>query len=194
MDKRDKWEGNWSRNDFDPTWYADELPEPVENAIRGGWWLPGMRLLDLGCGDGRIAAWLAERGFVVTGIDFSDNAIARARDQYRDRQGLDFHVVDACGQDPGLGKFEALLDRGCLHTIPMERHREYAGNLMSWSAPGAKLLLIVEEVTTPFHERVREAREILEPGFTLRGARRSAAQRPTTGAVIRTVSMRLVRT
>jgi 2-polyprenyl-3-methyl-5-hydroxy-6-metoxy-1,4-benzoquinol methylase len=39
---------------------------------------PG-RVLDLACGEGRNAVWLAEQGWQVTGIDFSEVAIERAR-------------------------------------------------------------------------------------------------------------------
>jgi SAM-dependent methyltransferase len=38
---------------------------------------PG-RALDLACGEGRNAVWLAERGWRVTGVDFSDVALAKA--------------------------------------------------------------------------------------------------------------------
>ena len=41
--------------------------------------LPPGRALDLACGEGRNAIWLAERGFEVTGVDFSDVALERAR-------------------------------------------------------------------------------------------------------------------
>lgn len=40
--------------------------------------LPG-RALDLACGEGRNAVWLAERGWEATGVDFSDVALEKAR-------------------------------------------------------------------------------------------------------------------
>jgi SAM-dependent methyltransferase len=41
--------------------------------------LPG-RALDLGCGEGRNAVWLAEQGWRATGVDFSDVALEKARE------------------------------------------------------------------------------------------------------------------
>lgn len=43
------------------------------------WDLPPGRALDLGCGEGRHAIWLAERGWTVTALDFSQVAIDKAR-------------------------------------------------------------------------------------------------------------------
>lgn len=40
--------------------------------------VPG-RALDLACGEGRNALWLAEAGWTVTAVDFSAVAIGRAR-------------------------------------------------------------------------------------------------------------------
>ena len=41
--------------------------------------LPPGRALDVACGEGRNAVWLAERGWRITGVDFSDVAIEKAR-------------------------------------------------------------------------------------------------------------------
>jgi len=50
--------------------------------------------LDLACGAGRNAVWLAERGWRVTGVDFSDVALGMARDLAASR-GLDIEWIDA---------------------------------------------------------------------------------------------------
>ena len=45
-----------------------------ENKIK-----PPKKVLDLGCGNGKNAKWLVERGFEVYGVDFSESAIKFAR-------------------------------------------------------------------------------------------------------------------
>jgi SAM-dependent methyltransferase len=40
---------------------------------------PRARVLDLCCGEGRLAAWLAQRGFIVTGLDGSERMLTFAR-------------------------------------------------------------------------------------------------------------------
>ncbi len=45
--------------------------------------LPLGRALDLGCGEGGDALWLAERGWTVTGLDISPTALARAEQAAR---------------------------------------------------------------------------------------------------------------
>ena len=41
--------------------------------------LPPGRALDIACGEGRNAIWLAHRGWRATGVDFSSVAVERAR-------------------------------------------------------------------------------------------------------------------
>lgn len=54
---------------------------------------PG-RALDVGCGEGADAIWLAQRGWTVTAIDVSEVALGRARDAAR-QAGVDVEWV--CG-------------------------------------------------------------------------------------------------
>ena len=63
---------------------AGRLPE-----LAAGW-TPGTAL-DIGCGEGDDALWLAARGWEVTGVDLSPTAVGRLRDGAR-RAGLDGRV------------------------------------------------------------------------------------------------------
>jgi SAM-dependent methyltransferase len=70
------------------------LPPEVEGLAPG-------RSLDIGCGDGNNAIWLAEQGWRATGIDFADSAVQRAR-RHAAQQGVEveFTVADAASYDP----------------------------------------------------------------------------------------------
>jgi malonyl-CoA O-methyltransferase len=53
------------------------LEEPVVRAALGD--VAGLAALDLGCGTGRHALWMAENGAVVTAVDFSPGMMEKAR-------------------------------------------------------------------------------------------------------------------
>lgn len=61
---------------------------------------PG-RALELGCGEGRQAIWLAQRGWNVTAVDFSSVAVERGR-RLAERHGVtvDWVVADVTGYEP----------------------------------------------------------------------------------------------
>src|SRR5262245_11398300 len=53
------------------------LEGPVVRAALGD--VRGLAVLDLGCGTGRHALWLAAEGAAVTAVDFSEGMLAEAR-------------------------------------------------------------------------------------------------------------------
>jgi 2-polyprenyl-3-methyl-5-hydroxy-6-metoxy-1,4-benzoquinol methylase len=59
-------------------WNSMEPPALLVEAVESGK-IPPCRVVDLGCGAGNYAVWLADRGFDVTGIDISEEAIRHAR-------------------------------------------------------------------------------------------------------------------
>ena len=71
----------------DLPWYREE-PQDLLAEIGKTRERPG-RALDVGCGSGMHAVWLAQQGWEVTGIDFTDRALEMARAKpgrrYRDR-------------------------------------------------------------------------------------------------------------
>ena len=74
-----QWEARYAA--VDRLWSGDPNDWLPEFALG---WEPG-RALDLGCGEGADAVWLAEHGWDVTGLDLSATAIARMRARARDR-------------------------------------------------------------------------------------------------------------
>jgi SAM-dependent methyltransferase len=74
--------------------------------------------LELGCGTGTNAVWLAERGIDVTAVDISSLAIERAR-QRAAAAGANVRLLTAdvlTGPDVG-GPFSFFFDRGCYHIV-----------------------------------------------------------------------------
>ena len=75
---------------------------------------PG-RTLEIGCGTGTNAIFLAQHGFDVLGVDISEVAVDTARGK---ANGLcRFEVVDFLAAPPAGGPFEFVFDRGCFHVV-----------------------------------------------------------------------------
>jgi SAM-dependent methyltransferase len=79
--------------------------------------VPGGRLLDVGCGEGRHAIAAAKLGFKVTGIDFEPLALRRARRFAAggDAKGIVFRKADVFSVPFRDASFDIALDCGCLH-------------------------------------------------------------------------------
>src|SRR5690242_3987552 len=70
---------------------------------------PG-RALDLACGEGRNAVWLADRGWRATGVDFSRVALEKAQ-RLAEAHGLVVEWVEAdlVGYVPEPGAFDLVI-------------------------------------------------------------------------------------
>jgi SAM-dependent methyltransferase len=125
-------------------------------AVEQGWFRPGQAAIDLGCGEGEIAAWLAEHGFPTLGVDIAPAAIQRARTRFGTLPPrLDFQVHDICADPLPAGPYGVLVDRGCFHQIAAQDRIDYARNLMKASAADASLLL--------FHKAFRKGIPLGDP-------------------------------
>jgi len=109
--EREAWNRRWEER----THHCADDPVDVLAAEVAG--LPPGRALDLGCGAGRAAVWLAERGWSVTGVDFSDVAISIAREHGPD---VDWVLADLREYDPEPEGFDLVLVL-FVHLPPGER-------------------------------------------------------------------------
>lgn len=137
------WEQNWQRANYTPTWLINQIPQALVDSVATRWFPPQATVLDIGCGSGEIAAWLAEQNFHVIGVDFSPTAITRARTTYQEEPDvLAFQVVDICRDVPPAPCCTALFDRGCLHGLPKALYTAYARTVAAWALPTARFLLL----------------------------------------------------
>jgi SAM-dependent methyltransferase len=120
-------------------WWHLSGPSPELLAALGdGWLRPGGRALDVGCGLGVEAGYLAAAGWQVAGVDLSQVALARAA---AGGDGAVFIRADVRRLPFPQGCFDAALDRGCFHYLAPRERLRYADELRRVLRPGGRLLL-----------------------------------------------------
>jgi SAM-dependent methyltransferase len=100
-------------------------------------------VLDAGCGTGEIALYFAGRGQRVTGIDFLEEPIRRARAKAAER-GLsaNFFVMDALALKDLPEVFDSAIDSGLFHVFTDEDRKRYVAGLATVLKPGGRLFLL----------------------------------------------------
>jgi SAM-dependent methyltransferase len=89
------WDRRYDRDEY--VWHAE--PNQFLPGLVGG--SPPGRALDLGCGEGRNAVWLAAQGWEVTAVDFSRVGVAKG-ERLADRHGVtvEWRVADVTAWTP----------------------------------------------------------------------------------------------
>lgn len=113
--------------------------------------LPRARALDVGCGNGRDAHWLATQGFVVDALDGAPGMLAQARSQHAHP-----HVTYHHDTLPELKNIQAtgqrydfiLLSAVWMHIEPHQRAQALA-NLVKLAKPGAHILISLRHGPAP---------------------------------------------
>lgn len=108
MDARDRWNERYAQPDrqWMPETPSEWLADHAELLIGGG------RALDVACGDGRNALYLAQLGYVVDAIDVSDVAIAALRAATESRgltMTIDPRVVDLEREPLPAGPYDVIV-------------------------------------------------------------------------------------
>jgi 2-polyprenyl-3-methyl-5-hydroxy-6-metoxy-1,4-benzoquinol methylase len=102
------------------------------------------RALDVGCGTGDNAIWLAQQHFMVTGCDISDTAIEKAKEKASIANvNCSFIVADFLNSTIPGSPFDFVFDRGCLHSFDTdEERRRFAENAASHLEEGGLWLTV----------------------------------------------------
>ncbi|HOU41878.1 MAG TPA: class I SAM-dependent methyltransferase [Promineifilum sp.] len=112
---------------------------------------PPGRALDVGCGFGRAAIYLAQRGWTVVGVDFIPQAIDEARRRAADAgvaERTRFVVASATDLTFLAPPFDLVIDVGCAHSFADDMLRRYSDELARLLAPGGEYIL---------HARLRDS-------------------------------------
>jgi cyclopropane fatty-acyl-phospholipid synthase-like methyltransferase len=110
-------------------------------------------VLDAGCGTGDTSLFSAARGERVTGIDFVEEAIRRARAKATERGvSVEFLIKDAMTLGEWDQRFASVIDSGLFHIYSGDDRRRYVQELAHVVQPGGRLFLYVfseEEPAAP---------------------------------------------
>lgn len=131
------WDEFYADRDKPVPFFVDKPDENLVAHVEAGRVPPG-RALDLGCGNGRNARYLARAGFEVDAVDLSPTAIEWARDH---TDNVRFRCGDAFTMDL-TGPYDLVYDSGCFHHLPPHRRISYRALLDRVLAPGGHLGLV----------------------------------------------------
>jgi len=105
---------------------------------------PGTPILEMGCGNGAMAAQsLAELGYSVWGVDWSETAIRWAEDRFQ-QAGLParFIVGDVCNIHQCQGAmFELIIDGSCLHCLIDDARNLFFAEVRRLLRPGGRFVI-----------------------------------------------------
>ena len=109
-----------------PPWDVGRPQPAFVELVRNGELVRG-KVLDVGCGTGENALYIAEKGFSVTGVDLTNRAIVAARLKAVERKlKVDFREGNALSLDFKDGVFNNVIDSGLFHTFPDADRPVYA--------------------------------------------------------------------
>jgi methyl halide transferase len=156
---QERWDGAYQDGRLAP-WDigrpSTDLKQAVENST-----LRPCRVVELGCGSGNDAIYLAGRGFDVTAIDIAPNALSQAEKKARNA-GVKVRWLHAdVLEPPELEPFDLIYDRGCYHGVRRQNAAGYVETLRRLSRPGTQVLILAGNANEPPPHygppRVREA-------------------------------------
>ncbi|MBG6216302.1 SAM-dependent methyltransferase [Arthrobacter sp. CAN_A6] len=167
-------------------WSGNPNPQLVTEAQE----VPPGRALDVGCGEGADAIWLAGRGWQVTGVDISPVALARAREQADlvDRGlRIEWRAEDLLSWEPEPRAYDLVSVQ--FMQLPSAARTPLFRRLAASVAPGGMLLIVGHHPsdlqTTAHRPRTadlfyppEEIASLLDEGWTVTEC--EARPRPTT--------------
>lgn len=116
--------------------------ENLDEWVRAGV-VQGRRALDIGCGNGRNAIYLARHGFAVDAVDQSVSAVRWAREEVG-RAGLpvSVHCESIFDFELQPGSYDFVYDSGCFHHLAPHQRAGYVQLVCGALKPGGAFGLV----------------------------------------------------
>ncbi|MEV6238157.1 class I SAM-dependent methyltransferase [Lentzea sp. NPDC051838] len=133
--KADWWDSFYADRERPVPFFVAKPDENLVSYVERGLVTPG-RVLDVGCGPGRNAIYLAREGFQVDAVDISATAIAWAVERGGDL--VRFRHGDAFSAE---GSYDLIYDSGCFHHLAPHRRISYLALLERCLVPGGHFAL-----------------------------------------------------
>lgn len=131
----------------------------IQKIALEAWFRGGGRVLDLGCGTGRLLGWLAERSAHVVGTDLSEGMLRAARSRMKDRPLVLYDGERLPFRD---GSFEAVTAVGVFQDLPEDDlYLALLTETARCLAPGGRLYLL-EQVSDRADRPWRGAGEVID--------------------------------
>ena len=164
------WNDNYASGE--PLPWDTGTPDPMlVEMIESRAIVPG-RTLEVGCGTGTNATYLAQHGFEVVAVDISSLAVEKARANAHAR--CRFETVDFLNDAPPGGPFQFVFDRGCFHTFDEDHERaRFAENVAAALVDGGTWLSLIGSTEGPPREvgpprrSAREVMNAIEPALEI---------------------------
>jgi SAM-dependent methyltransferase len=136
------WDEAYEGGMYELQWDAKEPSPELVALVAAGVVLPGGVVLDIGCGGGREAIWLARAGFRAIGVDVSERGLAIARARAAGAGAtVDWRLGSALALPVADASVDLACDRGCLHHVAEADRPRYAAELWRVLRPGGRALI-----------------------------------------------------
>lgn len=104
--------------------------------------LDGIKILDVGCGNGKDCKYISEKGFEINGIDLSVEMLAIAKEKVPNGK---FEVMDIANITYPENSYDGIISNCSLFHIPSEELSKTLQSFARVLKPNGKLLLILQE-------------------------------------------------
>jgi SAM-dependent methyltransferase len=121
------------------------------------------RAVELGCGTGNDAIYLASRGFEVTAIDISPTALNIAQKKAA-KAGVHVNWLLAdILHPPALEPFDFVYDRGCYHEVRQHHAKQYVAAVERLTHGNSKILILAASANKDSYWRFAGPPRVREP-------------------------------